>query len=97
MTACKGDWKYDKHVKEQELGKEPVWRVRRKEFLPTWLYDEGKRKFDAYDTFVNEAECPENVYNLYRGFAVEKLLLSYRAMPGFTTEKNFKQFGILFA
>ena len=64
--------------------------MRRKEFLPTWLYDEGKRKFDAYDTFVNEDKCPENVYNLYRGFAVEKLLLSKQAMPGFITEDTYR-------
>ena len=89
VTACKGDWKYDRH-KSVIVNKEETWVVKREEFLLTWLYDEGKRKFDAYDTFVNEAECPENVYNLYRGFAVEKLLLSDRAMPGFITEDTYR-------
>ena len=85
VTACKGDWKFDRHINTQE-----VWTVKQEEFLPTWLYDEDKRKFDAYDTFVNNDECPTNVYNLYRGFAVEKLYLSERAMPGFITEDTYR-------
>ena len=88
-SACKGDWKYDSHTLIKSK-KEEKWVVKREEFLERWLYDEDKLKYDAYDTFVNNEECPENVYNLYRGFAVEKLLLSDQAMPGFITEDTYR-------
>jgi hypothetical protein len=42
-------------------------------FVEQWLEDETRPKFERMDFIPNREACPENVYNKFKGFEVEKL------------------------
>ena len=41
---------------------------------PRYLHDKSKRYFwDRFDMYPDASKCPDNVYNLWKGFAAEKM------------------------
>ena len=46
--------------------------IERKKFYHTWLEDEFARTYDSVDFYPPPLACPNNVYNLYSGFAYEE-------------------------
>jgi hypothetical protein len=47
--------------------------VSKSAFIPEWLLDEERRCFNRVDYMPPPLRCPEGVYNLWTGFAVEAL------------------------
>lgn len=42
------------------------------QFTKVWIYDKNIRVYDKADFYPNKLKCPNNVYNLYKGFKAEK-------------------------
>ena len=51
--------------KTMEVSKEP--------FLKIWLQDENRRDYERCDFIPNRDKCPESVFNLFNGFAIEEV------------------------
>ena len=48
-------------------------KMKRENFYFWWLRDPNRRQYERMDFIPPPAVCPETVYNLYHGFAAEKL------------------------
>ena len=48
---------------------------KRNSFITEWLKDANKRCYDKIDFLPPPLHCPSNVYNLWRGFDIEKVKL----------------------
>lgn len=42
------------------------------QFTKVWIYDKNIRVYDKVDFYPNRLKCPNNVYNLFKGFKAEK-------------------------
>jgi hypothetical protein len=42
-------------------------------FYPKWLKDPNRKSYERVDFIPNRKDCPESVYNLFQGFAGEKV------------------------
>lgn len=42
-----------------------------KPFIPEWLVDANKRRYDKFDSFPKDAMCPHYVYNMWEKFPVQ--------------------------
>ena len=52
--------------------------IRDERMDPRYLKDKSERYFwDRFDLYPKSAECPDNVYNLWAGFAAEKMSNEY--------------------
>ena len=81
VTKCQGRIRYSTHVFDRNGNVSII----RSDFVPTWLKDEDKRYLRRYDTYPKAGSCPVDVYNMWRGFAVEKALHS-KTFNDFTQE-----------
>ena len=80
-----GRMKFYKHVvKKDKDGKEDL-KVEKINFFPEWNDDEDKRYFRDYDVYPNPEKCPEDVYNLWQGYAVFRKT-EYKKVSDFTDE-----------
>lgn len=50
---------------------EKTMKVEKKPFLPEWIKDETRRSYDRIDFIPSHKPCPDYIYNLFTGFAVE--------------------------
>ena len=46
----------------------------RKSFLDMWLEDEKRRQYERIDFIPNVEDCPNEIYNLFKGFKAEIFL-----------------------
>lgn len=42
-------------------------------FFPKWLKDPERKEYFKVESIPHDKECPDNVYNIWTGFAVEKI------------------------
>ena len=50
---------------------EKTLKMVKKPFLPEWIKDETRRSYDRIDFIPSHKKCPDHIYNLFTGFAVE--------------------------
>jgi len=48
------------------------WKEVDKQFIKTWFTDPKKRVYDKYDFVPRPLTCSKNVYNMWKGFDIEK-------------------------
>lgn len=51
---------------------EKTLKLVKKPFIPEWVKDAERRYYERIDFIPNRRDCPETVYNLFTGFAVEE-------------------------
>lgn len=47
--------------------------IKTKDFLPKWFKDLNKRMYETIDFRPPPLDCPDNIYNMWDGFAIEKV------------------------
>lgn len=50
---------------------EKTLKTVKKPFLPEWIKDETRRSYERIDFIPSHQKCPDHIYNLFSGFAVE--------------------------
>lgn len=69
-TKLHGRKKFYRHsCKVDKNGKEEIKLVK-ENFFPEWNDDEDKRYYRDYDVYPDVKKCPDDVYNLWQGYAV---------------------------
>lgn len=72
MTISKLKVSYDHLVYYDYNEKENLQKFN---FIKTWLYNNPKQKFyDDVGIYPNPSKCPNNIYNMWRPFAMEKII-----------------------
>ena len=51
---------------------EKTLKTVKKPFLPEWIKDESRRSYERIDFIPSHQKCPDHIYNLFSGFAVEE-------------------------
>jgi putative DNA primase/helicase len=46
-------------------------------FIKTWLLDDKKRKYRTMETIFDVSKCPDDVYNIFKGFDIANYSQSY--------------------
>jgi len=59
----------NKHV---NIWDDETQKIKRKKFLDLWLDDEKRLQYERVDFCPNRTKCPPTIYNLFKGFNVEK-------------------------
>lgn len=59
----------------------------KKYFVNEWLTDPNRFRYERMDFIPNVKECPENVYNKFKGFKAEKLSSNYPNVELLTKEE----------
>jgi hypothetical protein len=60
-------------------------------FLPEWVKDKERRDYERCDFIPNMSKCPETVFNLFNGFAIEEVYQKEIEQCGEIDEKEMME------
>ena len=60
-------------------------------FFDEWLEDINRCNYERIDFIPNTKDCPKNVYNMFKGFEVEKLASRFQPENEITDEEIYEQ------